>query len=169
MPKHESSLAPGEDTKDSGTENAFRSSPAIEYGLDMAWNTNASQSSITVSCRHSFSELSVADANQIDFAVWWIARVNVHRKYRGKGYGSKLLNALVDEIFSRGGLRIEVAPGGYGEDPEKQYAFYMKNGFVRDEENPDLLVRELDEVEDSAKRRERSRAEERENSKYDRE
>ena len=87
----------------------------------MAVSTSSSNSNICVAYKHAFAEISIADANQIDFAVWWIARVNVHRNYRGQGFGSRLLNALVDAIRNQGGLRIEVAPGGYGEDPDKQY------------------------------------------------
>lgn len=76
---------------------------------------------------------------------WWVERVLVqeHHAVRGVGLGSEMLKRLlksiveVDEMEGRSTL-VQVCPGGYGADPERQFNFYLKNGFKRTK-NPDLL------------------------------
>lgn len=86
---------------------------------------------------------SVADANQypLEDDVWWISRVLVHHKARGKGLGSQLLQRLIKEIKSYRAKAIVVAPGGYNANHNKQINFYTKNGFK--EVEPDFYRLEL--------------------------
>lgn len=139
----EHDLQQGGREKDGGGTSSDRGHRTVRRIANVpAVRSSISQYSISVYCTHSPVELSVADATQVDFGRWWIARVNVHRKYRGAGYGSMLLNKLVREIECRGGVRIEVAPGGYGEDTDRQRRFYIKNGFIEDLEEG-LLIKYL--------------------------
>lgn len=64
--------------------------------------------------------------------VWWIGRclvTNIER--RGQGIGSMLIQRLQAVVSGlRDNRMIVVSPGGYGVDPEKQYEFYRKHGFI---------------------------------------
>jgi len=63
---------------------------------------------------------------------WWLARVVVKKKYRGCGYGRK----MIEELKARtNGLPIVVCPGGYDITREEQDAFYMKCGFARQDKH----------------------------------
>ncbi|MGD9749419.1 MAG: GNAT family N-acetyltransferase [Acidimicrobiia bacterium] len=59
---------------------------------------------------------------------WLITRVLVVGA-RGRGIGSQLLQAALQEAARLGAKRVIVAPGGYEGDTERQFNFYMKNGF----------------------------------------
>ena len=74
---------------------------------------------------------SVAEANIYpqELDVWWVARVLVQAKGRGKGLGSRLLQRLVQEIKGTGAKAVIVAPGGYNANYNRQVNFYEKNGF----------------------------------------
>ncbi len=109
---------------------------------------NAFGGSVDLLYRHSNFEASVASATEMEKGEWWINRVNVHRAYRGNGYGSKLVQLLVKTIKDCGGKEVTAAPGGYGEDPKKQYNFYYKNGFVDDNARQLLVIRLTPVVED---------------------
>lgn len=80
---------------------------------------------------YELGKSSVADANQYPFEddVWWVSRVLVYHKTRGKGLGSRLLQRLVEEVRGYGAKAVVVAPGGYGANHNKQIRFYEKNGF----------------------------------------
>lgn len=61
---------------------------------------------------------------------WWVDRVFVQPTYRGRrGVGRKLVTKLKELVSERGGEKILVSPGGYGEDPRVQLAFYEAMGF----------------------------------------
>lgn len=65
--------------------------------------------------------------------LWWINRAIINKPaLRNLGIGSTLLKSLLEEITKKDGKKIVVMPGGYGEDIEKQYNFYKKNGFISD-------------------------------------
>ena len=49
---------------------------------------------------------------------------------RSQGLGSRLLQAALKVAADQGARRVLVTPGGYGEDPESQARFYVKNGFA---------------------------------------
>lgn len=80
---------------------------------------------------------AVAQADGVFMGVvgdWWISRVMVPSAFRGEGLGSRMLGLLLggiqevhreDKLF-RG---VVVTPGGYGVDPRRQRAFYLKIGF----------------------------------------
>lgn len=77
---------------------------------------------------------------------WYISRVNVHHKLRGKGIGTSILDKLIKAVMERQDRNdIVVTPGGYNEDPERQYQFYKKYGFVDHgnpftKDGPDVLI-----------------------------
>lgn len=83
--------------------------------------------------------ISVASVDLVD-GRWYVSRVMVLKDQRGLGVGSDMLQRIIYEIKSRpDAADIIVCPGGYNEDPEKQFAFYKKNGFV-DTDTPGMLV-----------------------------
>lgn len=59
---------------------------------------------------------------------WLVTRVIV-KGPRGKGIGTKLLQAALQEALRLGAKRVIVAPGGYEGDTERQVRFYTNNGF----------------------------------------
>ena len=65
---------------------------------------------------------------------WYVNRVLVDADYRGKGVGSKMLQAAIKAVKEQGGNEIVVEPGGYDADPERQKNFYLRNGFVKKED-----------------------------------
>ena len=84
--------------------------------------------------------LSVASADKIG-DIWHISRVNVHRAVRGQGLGSKMLQRIIHEVkLHEVKCNIIVHPGGYNEDPERQFAFYKKNGFVERERGEYIYI-----------------------------
>ena len=66
---------------------------------------------------------------------WWINRAVINGPYgkepRGKGVGSRLLQAALAKAVEMGATCVRVCPGGYNSTPEQQQRFYEKNGFVR--------------------------------------
>ncbi len=76
--------------------------------------------------------------------VWYVNRVLVlPPKYRGKGIGGTLLEALKKAVRSVGGKVLVVTPGGYGAKPEDQVNFYKQHGFVEDSKEKGLLILRL--------------------------
>lgn len=86
-------------------------------------------------------DLSCAEANiDIEQDSWYISRVLVAQSFRGKGIGSKVLQILLNEIKKAGGKKVIVTPGGYDNNKEQQFNFYLKNGFTHSIESKDVLV-----------------------------
>jgi len=80
-------------------------------------------------------------ANVIVNDEWWIARAIVKPEtLRGKGLGSKMLSLLKDEVIKQGCKKLFVCPGGYEENKEKQFNFYIKNGFEKDKNDDGQLI-----------------------------
>ena len=77
------------------------------------------------------------DMTKDDDEYWWLARLNVKPKYQKKGYGRLLVQKLKENAR---GIKILVAPGGYGTDPEVQFAFYRACGFVDQEDGTMILA-----------------------------
>lgn len=72
---------------------------------------------------------------------WWLARALVMpRERRGQGVGTAMLQALFEELRKQGCVELWVTPGGYDGDTERQFRFYLKNGFVPSPTDPDLLI-----------------------------
>lgn len=88
-------------------------------------------------------KLSVANADNLMDGNWWISRVNVNDKIRGKGIGTTLLKRLINEVLTYGETNIIVAPGGYNADTDKQFHFYEKNGFIKTDEEGMLTYKKL--------------------------
>jgi ribosomal protein S18 acetylase RimI-like enzyme len=63
--------------------------------------------------------------------ICWIDSINVNRKYRRKGWGSKLLEIAADNAKSKGCKRIQgqLIPND-GIQAQSLSDFYRKNGFV---------------------------------------
>lgn len=106
----------------------------------MKIHITSSEESISASYQNEEFGLSVASADKIFDGTWYVSRVMVNLKHRGKKIGSLMLNKIIDEIKSRPDKgNIVVFPGGYSEDLEKQMNFYKKNGFV-DGDKPGMLI-----------------------------
>lgn len=66
---------------------------------------------------------------------WYVNRVNVPHSFgRSQGAGSLILQAALKAAWEQSPQLVIVTPGGYGEDPEAQKRFYLKNGFQRTSE-----------------------------------
>lgn len=89
-----------------------------------------------------YRQTGTAGADFLDWADhWWVARVIVQDPgMRSKGIGGKLVGLMLDAIKKNGtGKRVIVAPGGYGADESKQFAFYRRQGFVDSELGKEVL------------------------------
>ena len=76
---------------------------------------------------------AVLDASFMGEGLWYISRVFVSPKNRGKGLGRKLLQMLVAEVSSHPDARvIEVYPGGYDFPRAQAFKFYKSCGFTVD-------------------------------------
>lgn len=72
---------------------------------------------------------------------WYINRVIVQpESNRSKGIGSEMLQRLIKAVKSQNGKEIQVTPGGYNVDPEKQIKFYEKAGFKRQKNCYSLIL-----------------------------
>jgi predicted GNAT family N-acyltransferase len=84
--------------------------------------------------RSKVDSVAVAEMNTLGNPLtWWVARVLVRKpENRGKGYGSRVLQAALKAVMEKtGGMgRVTVAPGGYDND-DRKFSFYVKNGFKR--------------------------------------
>lgn len=90
---------------------------------------------VSVSMRFDNGIRGCAEANYMpDFNYWWICRVVLYpADCRGRGFGSKMLKLMLDNIFDTDAEhKVVVAPGGYDAEPKKQKAFYLKHGFEKD-------------------------------------
>lgn len=100
---------------------------------------NSTNESISASYKNEQFGLSVASADKIGENQWYISRVMVIEKHRGRGIGSLLLNKIITEIKTKESIgEIVVFPGGYDTNPEEQMNFYIKNGFVKGEKEGSL-------------------------------
>jgi GNAT superfamily N-acetyltransferase len=65
--------------------------------------------------------------------AWWVTRCLVQGAdsavLRGRGIGSRLLQAALVKAAIQGAQAVYVAPGGYDGDEERQRGFYANNGF----------------------------------------
>lgn len=68
--------------------------------------------------------LACGRLTRLGAAQWRISRVAVDEVHRGRGLGSRILAALLCEVVSRGGGRIELAAREYA------VGFYRRFGFV---------------------------------------
>jgi len=72
---------------------------------------------------------------------WWVSRVLVRNPdKRGQGLGSIALQRMLAVIAGLSRLPVYVAPGGYEDNTEQQFRFYLKNGFQRIENDSKNLV-----------------------------
>jgi GNAT superfamily N-acetyltransferase len=99
--------------------------------VDLA--VHASFGCITVSWRDPENLLcrGTVDLSTFEEGEWWVNRALVQGpNTRGRGMGSRLLQTALREAVVQGARRVLVTPGGYGENPESQARFYIKNGFA---------------------------------------
>lgn len=102
---------------------------------------STSPTHISAHCLHGGIRISMVEADTVDGETWWIVRALVHATAREHGLGSLLLRAVIDAIKAQpGARRVQVTPGGYWVDPERQVNFYRKNGFKPTEEEGLLEV-----------------------------
>jgi GNAT superfamily N-acetyltransferase len=74
--------------------------------------------------------LSLAEMSNIDGNVWWFERLSVHPKSRGKGYGSLLVDKVVEFCKSHM-IKLECGLNPYGVLTFEQLRdFYIRHGFT---------------------------------------
>ena len=80
--------------------------------------------------------IGVVEASRMNDAVWYLNRAVIRAESdRGKGIGSQLLIELMKKLKEQPDCRrLIVTPGGYGMNPDKQFHFYLKNGFKKHKE-----------------------------------
>jgi ribosomal protein S18 acetylase RimI-like enzyme len=79
--------------------------------------------------------------------IWYLNRLFVAPKLRGKGVGRMMLQALVSALVdSESVRRLVVDPGGYGSNVSKLKAFYRKCGFVNMPKVPGRLYIDITEA-----------------------
>jgi GNAT superfamily N-acetyltransferase len=108
--------------------------------------TYGDQQSVTVTIVHGGRSLATinADRTLVDgHDGWWIARALVTKpENRSKGIGSFILARLKRSIEAVSDCHVLlVAPGGYSNEMDRQFAFYARNGFVPTD-SEDLLIHE---------------------------
>lgn len=81
-----------------------------------------------------------ANIDSQDVDAWYISRVFVKEHLRGKSIGSQVLQTLLSEIKKQNTKKVIVSPGGYDNDKDRQFNFYLKNGFKHSIENDEILV-----------------------------
>lgn len=86
--------------------------------------------SITVQISNGIVSIGIAEASWVeDFNAYYFNRIFVNPKYRGKGYGTKLINLIlnvIDEKKSK--LLLDINP--YGDmSYDDLEAFYVRHGF----------------------------------------
>jgi len=92
-----------------------------------------------------------AEANIFDeINTWYICRVFVKEHLRGKKIGSQILQTLLTEIKKQHAKKVIVTPGGYDVDEDRQFNFYIKNGFKHSTEDEKMLVFSFSETDDGA-------------------
>lgn len=94
------------------------------------YGDTATESHVSVYCKHASGRISMASADQHEPECWWIARVKVDDREQGRLVGTALLARLVRLVFEAGAREIVVAPGGYGSDESRLRKFYGRAGFV---------------------------------------
>ncbi len=83
---------------------------------------------------------AVAQADRLDDR-WWVSRVLVPQSQaRGQGLGSIAVQRMLAVIAGISDRPVYVSPGGYQDNTEQQYRFYLRNGFRRIEPETDCLV-----------------------------
>lgn len=103
----------------------------MEEGMHVSY----SGQSVTTMLVHSGYSASSASATWLDVPTdWFVNRVKVPDNLQGRGYGSQVLQRLIEELRKRGVRVLRVEPGGYGSDPDRLEKFYKKNGFENDTE-----------------------------------
>lgn len=66
------------------------------------------------------------------YYVYWVARINVCPRMRGKGFGKQLMTEMC-EWFDKNGFASVIGVGSYGEMTNDELSsFYKKFGFVFD-------------------------------------
>lgn len=99
------------------------------------WVERTEPRHVSIVCFHEGVRNSVAQADEIEPRVWWVARVLVHRDHRGKGIGKRLVERMLhhcrmgSEVQSPQCVEVRVVPGGYDNDTERQRGFYAACGF----------------------------------------
>lgn len=96
----------------------------------MNWHESTYPGHVSVIAMHNDVRNSVANADEIQPGVWWVARVLVHRDYQGKGLGKRLVARMLELCAAQKAVEVRVAPGGYDNDTERQRGFYAACGFV---------------------------------------
>lgn len=82
----------------------------------------------------SATKIAIADlASPGDvFPGWTITRINVPWEYRGQGYGTKILNMILEEADQEGVDLYLVASSSGSMDDDELEAWYRRHGFHHD-------------------------------------
>jgi len=95
------------------------------------------------------ANLSSESLPSIVMSGFWISRINVPDKYRGRGYGTALLEEFLAHMDKSQSVAF-VVPSPYPDSPlsyRDLISWYNRNGFVRDSNFNGLLVRMPKKVE----------------------
>ncbi len=77
---------------------------------------------------------AIADVGLIN-DQYQIFRINVPRKYRGKGFGSRLLKQIIKDADSQGVRLMVGIVASDGLNYDQLEAWYKRHGFEQEEEN----------------------------------
>lgn len=73
--------------------------------------------------------IRIHDSSDNDYVI---SRINVMEKYRGLGYGTKILNMILKDADREGvTLFLDLVPSG-GLNGKELKAWYMRHGFIWD-------------------------------------
>jgi len=95
---------------------------------------NSHERNVSIMAIHGAIGSSLAQADEIEPGIWWVARVKVHNDHQRKGLGRELVRRMTDACANRKAREVRVCPGGYNIPEEQQRAFYAACGFMADDD-----------------------------------
>ena len=95
----------------------------------------------SISIKLSIAHLAVLDVSEMNPDTFIINRINVPKKFRGRGYGSKLLKEIC-EVADREKIKLMLEINPYGELTRKDLErWYHEYGFKVNSNLPGTYLR----------------------------